>query len=83
MVPGHEIAGVVAAVGAEVTRFSVGDRVGVGCLVDSCGECEYCEAGEEQFCVEGRRPTYNGRGYDGEPTFGGYSQQIVVKDASS
>jgi uncharacterized zinc-type alcohol dehydrogenase-like protein len=80
MVPGHEIAGVVAAVGAGVTRFSAGDRVGVGCLVDSCGECEYCEAGEEQFCVKSAVPTYNGRGYDGEPTFGGYSQQIVVSD---
>jgi alcohol dehydrogenase (NADP+) len=80
MVPGHEIAGIVAAVGAGVTRFSVGDRVGVGCLVDSCGECEYCQAGEEQFCVKSAVPTYNGRGYDGEPTFGGYSQQIVVSD---
>jgi alcohol dehydrogenase (NADP+) len=80
MVPGHEIAGVVAAVGAAVTKLSTGDRVGVGCLVDSCGECEYCEVGEEQFCVKGAVATYNGREYDGEPTFGGYSQQVVVKD---
>jgi uncharacterized zinc-type alcohol dehydrogenase-like protein len=80
MVPGHEIAGVVAAVGSAVSKFSAGDRVGVGCLVDSCGECEYCQAGEEQFCVKQAVPTYNGREYDGEPTFGGYSQQIVVKD---
>jgi alcohol dehydrogenase (NADP+) len=80
MVPGHEIAGVVAEVGSGVSKFSVGDRVGVGCLVDSCGECEYCLAGEEQFCVKRAVPTYNGRGYDGEPTFGGYSQQIVVSD---
>jgi alcohol dehydrogenase (NADP+) len=80
MVPGHEIAGVVAEVGSGVSKFSVGDRVGVGCLVDSCGECEYCQAGEEQFCVKRAVPTYNGRGYDGEPTFGGYSQQIVVAD---
>ena len=80
MVPGHEIAGVVAEVGSGVSRFSVGDRVGVGCLVDSCGECEYCQKGEEQFCVKRAVPTYNGRGYDGEPTFGGYSQQIVVSD---
>ena len=80
MVPGHEIAGVVAGVGSAVTRFSAGDRVGVGCLVDSCGECEYCEAGEEQFCVKHAVPTYNGREYNGEPTFGGYSQQIVVSD---
>jgi uncharacterized zinc-type alcohol dehydrogenase-like protein len=80
MVPGHEIAGVVADVGAGVDKFSTGDRVGVGCLVDSCGECEYCKAGEEQFCTKRAVPTYNGRGYDGEPTFGGYSQQIVVSD---
>jgi uncharacterized zinc-type alcohol dehydrogenase-like protein len=80
MVPGHEIAGVVADVGSAVGRFSKGDRVGVGCMVDSCGECEYCQAGEEQFCVKQPVLTYNGRDYDGEPTFGGYSQQIVVKD---
>jgi alcohol dehydrogenase (NADP+) len=80
MVPGHEIAGVVAAVGGGVQKFSEGDRVGVGCLVDSCGECEYCEAGEEQFCVKRAVPTYNGRGYDNEPTYGGYSQQIVVDE---
>jgi alcohol dehydrogenase (NADP+) len=80
MVPGHEIAGVVAAVGAEVGKFSPGDRVGVGCMVDSCGECEYCKAGEEQFCTKQAVLTYNSRGYDGEPTFGGYSQQIVVSD---
>jgi alcohol dehydrogenase (NADP+) len=80
MVPGHEIAGVVTAVGSAVQKLSVGDRVGVGCLVDSCEECEYCLAGEEQFCVKSAVPTYNGREYDGEPTFGGYSQRIVVKD---
>jgi alcohol dehydrogenase (NADP+) len=80
MVPGHEIAGVVAAVGPDVDRFSVGDRVGVGCMVDSCGECEYCAAGEEQFCVKGNVQTYNGREYDGTPTYGGYSRQVVVKD---
>jgi uncharacterized zinc-type alcohol dehydrogenase-like protein len=80
MVPGHEIAGIVAEVGAGVSRFSVGDRVGVGCLVDSCGECEYCLAGEEQFCVKGAVQTYNGRDYDGEPTYGGYSRQVVVSD---
>jgi uncharacterized zinc-type alcohol dehydrogenase-like protein len=54
--------------------------VGVGCLVASCEECEYCLAGEEQFCTKGAVLTYNGRDYDGEPTYGGYSQQIVVKD---
>jgi uncharacterized zinc-type alcohol dehydrogenase-like protein len=80
MVPGHEIAGVVAAVGSEVGDFAVGDRVGVGCMVDSCGECEYCLAGEEQFCVKGNVQTYNARDYDGEVTYGGYSRQITVKD---
>jgi alcohol dehydrogenase (NADP+) len=80
MVPGHEIAGVVAEVGSAVQKLSPGDRVGVGCLVDSCGECEYCEAGEEQFCTKGAVPTYNGREYDGEPTFGGYSRQVVVDE---
>ena len=54
--------------------------MGVGCLVDSCEECEYCLAGEEQFCTKGAVLTYNGRDYDGEPTYGGYSQRIVVKD---
>ncbi len=80
IVPGHEIAGVVAAVGSGVSRFSAGDRVGVGCMVDSCGECEYCLAGEEQFCVKGNVQTYNARDYDGEVTYGGYSKQIVAKD---
>jgi alcohol dehydrogenase (NADP+) len=80
MVPGHEIAGVVAEVGAAVSKFSPGDHVGVGCLVDSCEECEQCLAGEEQFCVKNAVPTYNGREYNGEPTFGGYSQQVVVKE---
>ncbi len=56
MVPGHEIAGTVTAVGTEVTRFSVGDRVGVGCLVDSCRECANCRAGEEQYCMKGDSP---------------------------
>ncbi|ARU63784.1 alcohol dehydrogenase [Tumebacillus avium] len=80
MVPGHEIAGVVAAVGAEVTKFAVGDRVGVGCFVDSCGECEYCLSGEEQYCTKGVVSTYNSLDYDGNPTYGGYSQKIVVTE---
>jgi alcohol dehydrogenase (NADP+) len=80
MVPGHEIAGVVADVGNAVSGLSPGDRVGVGCLVDSCGECEYCRVGEEQFCTKGPVFTYNSREYDGEPTYGGYSRQVVVKD---
>jgi uncharacterized zinc-type alcohol dehydrogenase-like protein len=80
MVPGHEIAGTVAAVGSAVTRHQVGDRVGVGCMVDSCGECEECKDGEEQFCANGNVMTYNGRGYDGNPTYGGYAQQVVVSE---
>jgi alcohol dehydrogenase (NADP+) len=80
MVPGHEIAGVVAAVGPGVGKFAVGDRVGVGCMVDSCGECEYCKAGEEQFCIKGNVQTYNARDYGGETTYGGYSRQIVVTE---
>ena len=80
MVPGHEIAGVVEAVGSRVTKFAIGDHVGVGCFVDSCGECEYCQSGEEQFCTKGVIGTYNSLDYDGNPTYGGYSQKIVVKE---
>lgn len=80
MVPGHEIAGTVAAVGPDVTKYRVGDRVGVGCMVNSCGECDYCREGYEQFCVKGNIQTYNGVDYDGAHTYGGYSQQIVVKE---
>ncbi|OKI66419.1 NAD(P)-dependent alcohol dehydrogenase [Streptomyces sp. MJM1172] len=80
MVPGHEIAGVVAEVGPEVTRFAVGDRVGVGCIVDTCRECEYCLAGQEQYCVEGITGTYNAVDRQGERTYGGYSSHIVVDE---
>jgi uncharacterized zinc-type alcohol dehydrogenase-like protein len=80
MVPGHEIAGVVSAVGDGVTTYKVGDRVGVGCMVDSCGECEFCKNGEEQFCTKGAVMTYNGTGYDGEKTKGGYARQVVVSE---
>jgi alcohol dehydrogenase (NADP+) len=80
MVPGHEISGVVTAVGLVVTEFAVGDRVGVGCFVDSCGECEFCLRGEVQFCKKGVVVVFNSIGYDGNLTYGGYSQKIVVKD---
>ncbi len=80
MVPGHEIAGIVSAVGSGVTRFAAGDRVGVGCFVDSCGACTYCLDGEEQFCTKGVVATYNAKDYDGEPTYGGYSEHIVVTE---
>ncbi|MCX4410562.1 NAD(P)-dependent alcohol dehydrogenase [Streptomyces sp. NPDC059837] len=81
MVPGHEIAGIVAEVGSGVTKFKVGDRVGVGCLVDSCRECENCKAGLEQYCTgSGGVGTYNALDKNGEPTYGGYSEKIVVDE---
>ncbi|VXB21241.1 putative oxidoreductase, Zn-dependent and NAD(P)-binding [Luteimonas sp. 9C] len=79
MVPGHEIVGHVAEVGAGVTRFKIGDAVGVGCFVDSCRTCAQCEAGEEQFCEQGMTGTYNAMERDGSaPTYGGYSTRITV-----
>jgi uncharacterized zinc-type alcohol dehydrogenase-like protein len=81
MVPGHEIAGVVTEVGSGVTKFAVGDRVGVGCMVDSCRECDNCKAGHEQYCTGGGMiGTYNALDKNGEPTYGGYSRQIVVDE---
>ena len=79
LVPGHEIAGVVEAVGEQVSNYSTGDRVGVGCLVDSCRTCKHCIAGNEQFCSDGVG-TYNSMGQDGRPTNGGYSTHIVVDE---
>ncbi|WP_028964943.1 NAD(P)-dependent alcohol dehydrogenase [Sphingomonas phyllosphaerae] len=80
-VPGHEIVGRVRAVGSDVTKFAVGDVVGVGCMVDSCGHCASCADGEEQYCeTTGFVGTYNGPDpVLGGHTFGGYSDQIVVK----
>jgi uncharacterized zinc-type alcohol dehydrogenase-like protein len=81
MVPGHEIAGIVTAVGSAATRFAIGDRVGVGTFVDSCRECRSCKAGLEQYCVPGNSQTYNGMERDGvTPTYGGYSNAIVVDE---
>ncbi|WP_458413745.1 NAD(P)-dependent alcohol dehydrogenase [Schinkia sp. CFF1] len=80
LVPGHEIAGIVTDVGTKVTKYKVGDRVGVGCMVDSCGECENCRKGEEQYCLKGNVPTYAGVDKYGEPTQGGYSTHIVVTE---
>ncbi len=79
MVPGHEIVGVVKSVGGKVNKFKVNDRVGVGCMVNSCGDCIYCVAGDEQFCVDGASFTYNSTEF-GEPTYGGYSTHIVVNE---
>jgi uncharacterized zinc-type alcohol dehydrogenase-like protein len=80
LVPGHEIAGTVEEVGSDVSKYVVGDRVGVGCMVDSCRECENCKAGEEQYCLKGNVGTYNSIGKDGRPTEGGYSTHIVVDE---
>jgi uncharacterized zinc-type alcohol dehydrogenase-like protein len=79
MVPGHEIIGTVAQVGAKVTRFKVGDHTGVGCLVDSCRICPSCKKSQEQYCETHAAWTYNGLEMDLKtPTYGGYSSQIVV-----
>lgn len=81
MVPGHEIVGVVAQRGGHVTKWRVGETVGVGCFVDSCRTCEACHSGEEQFCEAGMTPTYNGYERDGKtPTYGGYSTRITVHE---
>lgn len=81
MVPGHEIIGRVVHVGKSVTKFAVGDLVGVGCMVDSCQHCSACEQGLEQYCEEGNTLTYNDIDrHDGLPTFGGYSDKIVVTE---
>jgi uncharacterized zinc-type alcohol dehydrogenase-like protein len=80
MVPGHEIAGTVSAVGPEVTKFQVGDRVGVGCMVDSCGTCAQCLDGHENFCETKTVWTYGDVDLQGETTAGGYSQNIVVTE---
>jgi uncharacterized zinc-type alcohol dehydrogenase-like protein len=80
MVPGHEIAGVVSSVGSAVTKFKKGDKVGVGCMVDSCRVCAHCQQGYEQFCAATPVFTYNSREKDGTPTMGGYSNNIVVDE---
>ncbi|HUJ94822.1 MAG TPA: NAD(P)-dependent alcohol dehydrogenase [Terriglobales bacterium] len=80
MVPGHEIAGVVKSAGSKVTKFKPGDKVGVGCFVDSCRTCAECKQGLEQYCTVHTTWTYNARDNDGVPTFGGYSERIVVDE---
>ncbi len=79
-VPGHEIVGRVISVGDKVRNFKPGDLAGVGCMVDSCGHCNPCHDGEEQYCENGFTGTYNGPLFGGENTHGGYSQSIVVKE---
>lgn len=80
LVPGHEIAGVITKIGSAVSKHSVGDRAGVGCLVNSCGECANCRAGREQYCVPGNTLTYGVIDKDGTLTQGGYSTHIVVNE---
>lgn len=80
VVPGHEIVGRVVRTGSEVTRFHADDLVGVGCLVDSCRECAPCEHHQEQYC-DNNTLTYSDKDkHDGTPTYGGYSEKIVVSD---
>jgi uncharacterized zinc-type alcohol dehydrogenase-like protein len=80
LVPGHEIIGVVERIGPQVTNHQVGDTVGVGCMVNSCGHCHECALHMEQFCDEGATFTYNTVEADGETTKGGYSDNIVVHE---
>lgn len=81
LVPGHEIVGVVRAIGSDVQKYKVGDRVAVGCMVDSCQECDQCHHHEEQFCRHGMTPTYGAPDrITGEITQGGYSKHIVVRE---
>lgn len=77
-VVGHEIAGEVVEIGSDVTKFAVGDRVGVGCMVNSCRECENCKAGMENYCLKGNTQTYGSVDRDGTITQGGYSTHVVV-----
>jgi uncharacterized zinc-type alcohol dehydrogenase-like protein len=78
LAPGHEIVGIVAELGSSVSGLHAGDRVGVGCMVNSCGRCVNCLKGDEQYCVEGMVPTYGGVDRDGSITQGGYSTHVVV-----
>lgn len=80
LAPGHEIAGIVSEVGSSVTKHKVGDRVGVGCMVNSCGECANCQSGEEQYCLKGNTGTYGAMDRDGTITQGGYSSHVVVTE---
>jgi uncharacterized zinc-type alcohol dehydrogenase-like protein len=80
MVPGHEIVGYVTAVGADVTKFKVGDLAGVGVMVDSCRVCANCKASEEAYCTKPFVGTYNAKDYTGATTYGGYANNIVVDE---
>jgi len=79
MVPGHEIAGIVTEIGPKVTKFKVGDRIGVGVFIDSCRKCENCKNGNQQYCLDGMTGTYNEYERDGKTVaLGGYSDKFVI-----
>lgn len=80
LVPGHELVGVVTKVGSAVTKFHIGDKVGVGCMFASCKECDYCRSGEEQFCNNPHAYFTYGRDAQGNPTTGGYAQGFTVRE---
>ncbi|MET7891788.1 NAD(P)-dependent alcohol dehydrogenase [Streptomyces mirabilis] len=80
LVPGHEIVGTVTQTGSQVTQHAVGDRVGVGCMADSCRECANCLKGEEQYCLKGHTLVFGGVGRDGQLTQGGFSTHVVVTE---
>src|SRR6476659_3135260 len=80
MVPGHEIVGRVTKVGGHVKNFKVGELAAVGWMFDSCQNCENCTQGLEQYCLEGSTQTYNNLDRSGVPTYGGYSNNIVVRE---
>jgi len=91
LVPGHELVGIVSAVGSNVTKFAVGDRVGVGCMVDSCRKCNFCAISQQQYCSSGAVFTYNANfkyphcaeynAEGGNPTYGGYTQSFVIDES--
>ena len=81
MVPGHEIAGVVTSIGSSVTKFAVGDLIGVGVFIDSCRTCSSCVAGLQQYCVNGMTGTYNTLERDGKTVaYGGYANNFVINE---
>jgi uncharacterized zinc-type alcohol dehydrogenase-like protein len=81
MVPGHEVVGIVSQVGSDVTKFKEGDVAGIGCFIDSCGECHACKIGVEQYCAKGSAQTYNSTEMDRvTPTYGGYSKHYTIKE---
>jgi alcohol dehydrogenase (NADP+) len=81
MVPGHEIVGKVIDIGSQVKKYKIGDKVAIGCMVDSCQKCDQCKHGEEQFCREGMTQTYSSPDLiTGDMTYGGYSKHIVARE---